>query len=143
MKNQDSLGEFTAAYNHKWGAHRLDALAGFTVQDNTYSSIGIMAKQFTDNRIPDISATVDPKAVEEYGVSRSEYNLLSYLARVNYSYSNRYSLPCRWFFTFRFQEQMGLLPINLSRLDTFQRAFPEGQAPWNDIQNPWKLGYER
>lgn len=51
-----------------------------------------MAKQFTDNRIPDISATVDPKAVEEYGVSRSEYNLLSYLARVNYSYSDRYSL---------------------------------------------------
>ena len=92
MKNQDSLGEFTAAYNHKWGAHRLDALAGFTVQDNTYSSIGIMAKQFTDNRIPDISATVDPKAVEEYGVSSSEYNLLSYLARVNYSYSDRYSL---------------------------------------------------
>lgn len=92
MKNQDSLGEFTAAYNHKWGAHRLDALAGFTIQDNTYNSIGIMAKQFTDNRIPDISATVDPKAVEEYGVSRSEYNLLSYLARVNYSYSDRYSL---------------------------------------------------
>lgn len=92
LKNQDSLGEFTAAYNHKWGDHRLDALAGFTVQDNTYSSIGIMAKQFTDNRIPDISATVDPKAVEEYGVSRSEYNLLSYLARVNYSYSDRYSL---------------------------------------------------
>ena len=51
-----------------------------------------MAKQFTDNRIPDISATVDPKAVEEYGVGRSEYNLLSYLARVNYSYSDRYSL---------------------------------------------------
>lgn len=92
LKNQDSLGEFTAAYNHKWGDHRLDALAGFTVQDNIYSSIGIMAKQFTDNRIPDISATVDPKAVEEYGVGRSEYNLLSYLARVNYSYSDRYSL---------------------------------------------------
>ena len=92
MKNQDSLGEFTASYNHKWGDHRLDALAGFTVQDNTYTGIGIMATQFTDNRIQDISATVDSKSVQEYGVDRYEYNLLSYLSRVNYSYGDRYSL---------------------------------------------------
>ncbi len=92
MKNQDTLGELTASYNHKWGDHRLDALVGFTVQDNTYNSVGIMATQFTDNRIPDISATVDTKSVQEYGVSRNEYNLLSYLSRVNYSYSDRYSL---------------------------------------------------
>ena len=92
MKNQDSLGEFTASYNHKWGNHRLDALLGFTVQDHTYNSIGIMATQFTNNRIPDVSATVDPNAVQEYGVSRYEYNLLSYLGRVNYSYGDRYSL---------------------------------------------------
>ncbi len=91
-KDQDTLGELIATYTKKFGEHRIDALAGVTAQDHTYTGIGIMAKEFTDNRIPDISAAVNPKAVEQYSVDRYRYTLLSYLGRVNYSYSDRYAV---------------------------------------------------
>lgn len=91
-KDEDTLGELIATYTNKWGNHRIDALAGVTAQAHNYTGIGIMAKQFTDNRIPDISATVNTKAVEEYAVDRYRYTLLSYLARFNYSYADRYTV---------------------------------------------------
>ena len=91
-KDEDTLGELIATYTNKWGEHRIDALAGVTAQAHNYTGIGIMAKEFTDNRIPDISATVNTKAVEEYNVDRYRYTLLSYLARFNYSYGDRYAV---------------------------------------------------
>ena len=91
-KDEDTLGELIATYKKSFGNHRIDALAGVTAQSHTYTGIGIMAKEFTDNRIPDVSATVNPKAVEEYSVDRYKYTLLSYLARFNWSYSDRYAV---------------------------------------------------
>ncbi len=91
-KDEDTLGELIATYKKSFGEHRIDALAGVTAQSHTYTGIGIMAKEFTDNRIPDVSATVNSKAVEEYNVDRYKYTLLSYLARFNYSYSDRYTV---------------------------------------------------
>lgn len=91
-KDEDTLGELIATYKKSFGEHRIDALAGVTAQSHTYTGIGIMAKEFSDNRIPDVSATVNPKAVEEYSVDRYKYTLLSYLARFNYSYSDRYAV---------------------------------------------------
>ena len=91
-KDEDTLGELIATYNNKWGNHRIDALAGVTAQSHSYTGIGIMAKEFTDNRIQDVSATVNTKAVEEYNVDRYRYTLLSYLARFNYSYADRYAV---------------------------------------------------
>jgi len=91
-REEDSLAEFTANYKKGFGDHHIDALAGFTMQDHTYNKIGIKAIQFTDNRIQDIVATVDPNAVQEYNVNRYEYSLLSYLARFNYAYADRYTV---------------------------------------------------
>lgn len=91
-KDEDTLGELIATYKKGFGNHRIDALAGVTAQAHNYTGIGIMAKTFTDNRIPDVSATVNTKAVEEYSVDRYKYTLLSYLARFNYSYSDRYAV---------------------------------------------------
>ena len=92
-KDEDSLGEFTVNWKKTFGKnHRIDALAGFTIQDHTYEGIGIMANKFENDRIEDIVATIDKTAVQEYGVNRYEYNLLSYLARLNYSYADRYTI---------------------------------------------------
>jgi len=90
-KESDTLGELTATYKKDFGMHRIDALAGVTAQSHEYNSIGIMAKEFTDNRIQDISAAVNTDAVSEYSVGRYKYTLLSYLARFNYAYSDRYT----------------------------------------------------
>ena len=92
-KDEDSLGELTVNYKKAFaGKHRIDALAGYTMQDHTVNRIGIQALQFSDNRIEDISATIDPNAVREYDVTRYEYTLISYLGRLNYSYSDRYTV---------------------------------------------------
>lgn len=92
-KDEDSLGEFTVNYKKGFGSnHRIDALAGVTIQDHTFNRIGIRATQFSSNRIQDVSATINTKAVEEYDVTRYEYSLLSYLARLNYSYADRYTV---------------------------------------------------
>ena len=92
-KDEDSLGELTVNYKKAFGSnHRIDALAGFTMQDHTVNRIGIQAMQFSDNRIEDISATIDPNAVREYDVTRYEYTLVSYLGRLNYSYADRYTI---------------------------------------------------
>lgn len=91
-KDEDSLGELTINYKKAFGGnHRIDALAGFTMQDHTVNRIGIQAMQFSDNRIQDISATIDPNSVREYDVDRYEYTLVSYLGRLNYSYADRYT----------------------------------------------------
>ena len=91
-KDEDSLAEFTLNYKKSFGRnHRIDALAGYTFQDHTVNSIGIMAKQFSDNRIEDIAGTVDKNAVSEYEVDRYEYALKSWLGRFNYSYADRYT----------------------------------------------------
>ena len=92
-KDEDSLGEFTVNWKKNFGKnHRVDALAGFTIQDHKYEGMGIMATKFENDRIEDIVATTDKNAVQEYSVNRYEYNLLSYLARVNYSYADRYTV---------------------------------------------------
>ena len=91
-KDEDSLGELTVNYKKGFGKnHRIDALAGYTIQDHTVNRIGIMAKQFSDNRIEDIAATIDKNAVSEYDVDRYEYRLISWLGRFNYSYADRYT----------------------------------------------------
>ena len=90
-KETDTLGELTASYKKGFGLNHIDALIGVTAQDHSYNGIGIQAMQFTDNRIQDISATVNTSEVKEYGVSRYQYTLLSYLARFNYAYSDRYT----------------------------------------------------
>lgn len=91
-KSEDTLGELTLSYKKAFGIHHIDALAGLTAQEHSHDGIGIMATEFTNNRIPNISATVNTASVQEYGVDRYKYSLLSYLGRVNYAYSDRYTV---------------------------------------------------
>jgi len=90
--NTDTLGEATLTYKKSWGSHRLDALAGFSMQRKSYDNFGMKAVSYPSDRIHDVSAATDTKAMEARNMSRAAWSLMSYLARVNYSYADRYTL---------------------------------------------------
>lgn len=82
------LSENTVNYNLETGQHRFDALAGFTAQKAQFSAAYIGGTNFPNNLVP----TLNAGQISGANTSRAEWALLSYLGRVNYSFSNRYFL---------------------------------------------------
>jgi TonB-linked SusC/RagA family outer membrane protein len=81
------LSENTLNYTFNLGAdHSFEALAGFTAQKATNHSANINAVNFPNNLVP----TLNAGQISSAGTFRSEWSLLSYLARINYAYKNRY-----------------------------------------------------
>src|SRR5690606_4299564 len=79
------------AYDKTVGAHRFNAVAGFTYQDfvTTYlsgSGVGFLSDAF---RTHDLGAAETP-GIPSSGYSKSV--LLSYLGRINYAFKDRYLL---------------------------------------------------
>lgn len=90
----DKLGEFTLNYNSKFGLHKLDAVAGFTLQKKTYDRVSVSTKGFSDDRVQEITAHgPDPSDVSLGSDTRkAAWTMMSYLGRINYFFDNRYSL---------------------------------------------------
>ncbi|GHV51076.1 SusC/RagA family TonB-linked outer membrane protein [Bacteroidia bacterium] len=82
------LNENTLSYNAAFGLHELDAVAGYTVQKNVYNQSRAEASDFPD----DIIRTLNNGKVRTGTSDMNEWSLLSYLARVNYRFNNRYYL---------------------------------------------------
>ncbi|MDR1408322.1 MAG: TonB-dependent receptor, partial [Tannerella sp.] len=82
------LNENTLTYTGTFGLHEMDAVAGFTVQKNVYNQSRVEASDFPD----DIIRTMNNGKVKTGTSDMNEWSLLSYLARVNYRYNNRYYL---------------------------------------------------
>ncbi|TKG96862.1 TonB-dependent receptor [Puteibacter caeruleilacunae] len=88
-KSVSWLNENTVSVNKKFGDHRLNALAGFTVQSNNRFSTEMEASNFPIEVLGYQNISVG----ESYSAPKSheeEYLLLSYLGRVNYNYKNKY-----------------------------------------------------
>lgn len=82
--NENTLSYF-ASFNK---IHEIDAVAGFTVQKNIYNQTYAEGSDFPD----DIIQTINNAKVKSGSTDTNEWSLLSYLARVNYRYNNRYYL---------------------------------------------------
>jgi TonB-linked SusC/RagA family outer membrane protein len=82
------LNENTATYNGVWGKHELDAVAGFTAQQNKYRYTSASGSDFPTDKIQ----TLNNAKVKSSTSSRSTWTLLSFLARANYRYDNKYYL---------------------------------------------------
>jgi len=82
------LNENTLSYYTSFGAHEIDAVAGFTVQKNIYNQSKAEGSDFPN----DIIRTIKNATVKSGESSMNEWSLVSYLARVNYRYNNRYYL---------------------------------------------------
>jgi TonB-linked SusC/RagA family outer membrane protein len=83
------LNENTVSYVKEIGKHSISAVAGFTYQDFTTTELNTNASGF----VSDIQESFDIGAGATQGVPRSSYSkwsLLSYLARFNYSFNDKF-----------------------------------------------------
>lgn len=85
------LSENTANYSKKFGKHSLIALAGFTYQDFLNTNLSGSGSGF----LSDVFEMYSLQSASTPGIPSSSYAksvLLSYLARVNYNYDDKYLL---------------------------------------------------
>ncbi|GAB3994003.1 TonB-dependent receptor [Spirosoma daeguense] len=89
IKSLNWLNENTLNYRHKFGdKHDLDALGGFTIQKNTDEILQAGATDFPTDDVPFMAAG----AVTAGTNYLSEWSMMSWLARVNYTYAGKYLL---------------------------------------------------
>lgn len=89
----DKLGEFTLDYKKDFGKSRINALAGYTMQKKTYDRVGVEAKGFANDRIHEVTAHgTNSSDISLYSTRKAAWALLSYFARLNWSYDGRYAL---------------------------------------------------
>lgn len=81
------LIENTLTYNKTVGDHRFTALGGYTTQKNTSSSISVNADPYANDLIETINAA---QAIKSWGENVNAWSMISYLARVNYAFKDRY-----------------------------------------------------
>ncbi len=81
--------ENTLTYKDTWKKHSLTAMVGQTAQKFTQEIIRMGVKGFEDNRLGyhNLGAGGDPWL---YQTNDSEWSMLSYIARIHYSYDDRY-----------------------------------------------------
>ncbi|WP_443936809.1 TonB-dependent receptor [Pedobacter sp. MW01-1-1] len=88
-ENRNWLAEFTLNYNKKIKKHSFDGLLGYTIQKETIELNSISGTNFPNDQIKTISAA---GTITNATATKEEWALLSYLARINYSYDNKYLL---------------------------------------------------
>ncbi|QNL50468.1 TonB-dependent receptor [Olivibacter sp. SDN3] len=82
------LNENTLNYTKNWGDHQLDALAGFTVQQERGEWNRVDGSEYPN----DVVQTINAATVLTSDGDVQKWQLLSYLARVNYVFKDKYLL---------------------------------------------------
>lgn len=80
------LNENTLNYDWTSDEHSFSGLLGFTVQSQRFESANFNGEQFPDDDIHTLNAAARITG----GTDKSDWSLISYLARANYSYLSRY-----------------------------------------------------
>src|SRR5690606_2412967 len=83
------LAEFTLNYSKKIDKHNIDALLGYTAQKEYIDYSSMAGTNYANDHIKTINAA---GLITNAVTTQEEWALLSYLARVNYSYDDRYLL---------------------------------------------------
>ena len=82
------LSENTLTYDRDYGDHSVNGLLGFTAQKERTDINSIIAQNFPDDEVP----TINGGQVTDGTSTAEEWSLLSYLARVNYGFQQKYLL---------------------------------------------------
>lgn len=88
-QNSSVLNENTISYTKDLGEHRIASVAGFTYQNFRGTSLNATGSGF----VSDVQESFDIGAAATQGVpssSYTEWTLLSYLGRINYSFREKY-----------------------------------------------------
>jgi TonB-linked SusC/RagA family outer membrane protein len=94
IENIDKLAEFTLNYKKKFNRHSVDAIAGYTAQETTSDLVSVVAKNFSNDLVDEITAqgAAAGSFLLNNNTGKSTTTLVSYLARVLYSYDDRFYL---------------------------------------------------
>jgi TonB-linked SusC/RagA family outer membrane protein len=82
------ITENILSYVNTFGEHAVNALAGYTAQKNHYESTEQTAQGFPNDLVHTLNAGTPTSSLSE----EQEWSLLSWIARVNYSFKNKYLL---------------------------------------------------
>jgi TonB-linked SusC/RagA family outer membrane protein len=83
----DWLNENTLTYDKAIEDHRFNILLGYTAEHSTDNNLNVNAYPFASDQIQTVNAA---QAINTWGESVGKWSMVSYLARINYSYKNRY-----------------------------------------------------
>jgi len=84
------LSEMTLTYDKDFGqSHRLNAVVGYTAQEERYDGYSFNATNYPDNLIETINAST---LLDGAAAGIEKWALISYLARVNYTFKDKYLL---------------------------------------------------
>ena len=93
------LNENTVTYKKSFGEHNFDLLGGMTIQKFKSDLSKITYTGFADDRVPTVEAAQNIDRSNDWlsGIPGTyndiqEWSMMSYLARLNYNYKNRYLL---------------------------------------------------
>ena len=88
-ESKNWLSEFTLNYNNTFGQHRIDGVLGYTMQKEYVETSSIAGTNFANDVIKTMNAA---GLITNALTTQEEWALLSYLARANYSYADKYLL---------------------------------------------------
>ena len=124
--NPSYLAEYTLSYKRSFGNHNINALGGYTVQDNNFNYLGASRAGYTrlDLRTLDDAAVVPTNLSQignygGYGTNR----LLSYVGRIGYDFKEKYIVS----FSLRRDGSSNFGPGNK------YAVFPSVSVAWNVI----------
>ena len=80
------VAEQTLSYNKEIGSHKIDALIGYTAQKEKIDISTAVADTFPD----DLVKTISGGQISQGSASQEEWSLVSMLAKVNYSFEDRF-----------------------------------------------------
>lgn len=88
--NTNWLSELVANYDKSFGErHKINAMIGYTAQQERYNGYSFGATNYPDNLIETINAST---LLNGAAAGIEKWALISYLARVNYTFNDRYLL---------------------------------------------------
>jgi TonB-linked SusC/RagA family outer membrane protein len=87
-KTTNYITEHTVNYNTAVGEHHFSVLAGYSFQKENYQRNNLSAGSYPNNLVPTLNAGI----VNGGATLIEEWSLISYLARLNYNYANKYLL---------------------------------------------------
>jgi TonB-linked SusC/RagA family outer membrane protein len=87
-RRENFITENLLTYSNTFGKHTVDALFGFSYQEESRFRTRLESNNFADDNLRNIAGATNPSAVTD----RSKWALESYFSRLQYDYDGRYSL---------------------------------------------------
>jgi TonB-dependent starch-binding outer membrane protein SusC len=126
----DYLAEYTLTYDKTiFKKHKINAVAGYTFQENRYSNLSASRSGTFLQSIPVLNGQVltvtDPSQIDNYAEDGINSRLISYIGRISYDYDNR-----------------GFLGISIRRDGSSNFAPKNKFATFPSLSAAWRLSQE-